>query len=87
MWGRVQQGILAAKAGADVELANLQSVYISIAAETARTYIELRGAQRRLQVASRNLDNQQRNYELVQSLAETGSQNRSTPREQLRNWN
>lgn len=72
LWDRVRQGILAAEAHADSELANLQGVYISIAAEVARTYIEMRGAQYRLQVALRNVANQERNYDLVQSLANNG---------------
>jgi multidrug efflux system outer membrane protein len=38
----------------------------------ARTYVELRGAQYRLEVAERNAENQQSTFELTQSLLEGG---------------
>ena len=44
----------------------------TIAAEVARTYIELRGAQYRLDVAKKNAGNQQQTFNLTRDLFEGG---------------
>jgi multidrug efflux system outer membrane protein len=75
LFGRVSQGIAATEANRDAREADLQGVYVSIAAEVARTYMELRGAQNRLDVATRNAANQQKTYELTQALLEEGEGN------------
>ena len=72
LFGRVSQGIAAEKARADAALSGLQDIYVSVAAETARTYIDLRGAQYRLDIARRNTENQQETYDLTLRLAEGG---------------
>ena len=41
----------------------------------ARTYIELRGAQLRLQVAQKNADNQKKTFELINKLSSAGRAN------------
>ncbi|MBI1363745.1 MAG: efflux transporter outer membrane subunit [Proteobacteria bacterium] len=72
LFGRVEEGIAARKAvyeGSEAELAN---VYVTVAAEVARTYTELRGAQYRLSVAKRNAENQQKTYDLITNLVEGG---------------
>lgn len=55
--------------------ADLQSIYVSITAEVARAYMELRGAQYRLDIAVRNQQNQAETYELTQALLDGGRAN------------
>jgi len=72
LFGRVSQRIAASEANLAVREADLHGIYVIIAAEVARTYIELRGAQYRLQVAKRNAENQQQTYNLTRDLFEGG---------------
>ena len=58
LFGRVRRGIEAARAEAGAAEANLHAAQVSVAAEVARTYLELRGAERRRAVAVANRDNQ-----------------------------
>ncbi len=50
----------------------LHDVLVSVQAEVARTYLELRGAELRLDVAERNAANQQSTYDLTKVLLEGG---------------
>ena len=45
---------------------------VSLAAELARAYFELRGAQEQLAVAQRNADNQRRTLEVTQQRLDAG---------------
>src|SRR5690606_7203751 len=58
LFGRVRRGAEAAVADAGVAEANLHDAQVLVAAEVARTYLELRGAQKRLAVARANRDSQ-----------------------------
>jgi hypothetical protein len=60
--------------GALVGAANedLRDVRVALAAELARTYFELRGAQERLGVARRNAENQRRTLEVTQQRLDAG---------------
>ncbi|MDP3853915.1 efflux transporter outer membrane subunit [Phenylobacterium sp.] len=58
LFGRVRHGVDAAKAEKGAAEADLRDAQVTVAAEVARTYFELRGAQTRLAVARRNLDTQ-----------------------------
>ncbi len=61
-------------AGADVLAteAGLQFVHLSVSAEVARTYFELRGLQERLRVAHASLETQRAVLELVEARQEAG---------------
>lgn len=72
LFGRVSQGIALQEALRDAAIADLHDVYINVAAEVAATYVELRGAQYRLDIARRNAGNQQKTYGLTVNLAEGG---------------
>ncbi len=71
-FGRVRRSIQALTADYQAFEAQQSAVFISVAAEVARTYVEARGAQYRLNVARRNADNQQRTFELTRTLLEGG---------------
>src|SRR6478672_2049688 len=65
-FGRVNRNVQAQGALVESTQHGLEDVQISVAAEVARTYFELRGAQRRLAVADRNAVNQQKIVKLTE---------------------
>lgn len=72
LFGRVSNRVDAARAESDAALADVKDAQITIAAEVARTYIELRGAQYRLDIAKRNAANQERTLKLTKDLTRGG---------------
>lgn len=72
LFGRVSQNITAQKALYEASRADLENVYVTIAAEVAASYIELRGAQYRLDIADRNAKNQYNTYKHTQKLFNGG---------------
>jgi multidrug efflux system outer membrane protein len=72
LFGRVRRGNQAAKATLGAVQAERDDVRLSVVAEVARNYFELRGAQQQLTVAERNAANQKRALELVQSRLAAG---------------
>src|SRR5680860_278832 len=71
-FGRVRRSVEALTADYQAFEARQYAVFISVAAEVARTYVEARGAQYQLNVARRNAGNQQRTFELTRTLLEGG---------------
>lgn len=72
LFGRVSRSVEAAAAEYDAALADSHDVEVIVAAEVARNYVELRGAQYRLAVASRNVDNQAQTVDLTRVLLDNG---------------
>jgi outer membrane protein, multidrug efflux system len=72
LFGHVRRSVEAARDDLGAERANYQAAQVTVAAEVARNYFELRGAQKRLAVARENLDTEHRTVELTQLLDETG---------------
>ena len=72
LFGHVRRSVEAARADLGAERANYQDTQVTVAAEVARNYFELRGAQRRLAVARENLGSEQQTLELTQLLDEAG---------------
>jgi multidrug efflux system outer membrane protein len=72
VFGRVRHAVDSAGAELDAGTASLDDVYVSVAAEVARTYIELRGAQHRLGVNQRHATNLEQTYQLTQNLLDGG---------------
>jgi multidrug efflux system outer membrane protein len=72
LFGHVRRSVEAARADLGAEQANYQDAQVSVAAEVARNYFELRGAQKRLSVARENLSTEHQTLELTQLLDETG---------------
>ena len=72
LFGRVRRSVEAADAdSAQVEALRRQVLTVLIA-DVARAYIDLRGAQLRLEVADRNARNQRGTYDLTVTLEEAG---------------
>ncbi len=72
LFGHVRRSVEAAGADWGAERANYQDAQVTVAAEVARNYFELRGAQKRLSVARENLNTEQQTLDLTQLLDETG---------------
>jgi multidrug efflux system outer membrane protein len=72
LFGHVRRSVEAARADLGAEHANYQDAQVTVAAEVARNYFVLRGAQKRLLVARENLSTEHQTLELTQLLDETG---------------
>ena len=75
LFGRVSNRIKGAYANNQLALADMQGMYVSIFAEVANNYMELRGTQFLLDIANRNLKGQQDTYDLTVQLSEAGTSN------------
>jgi NodT family efflux transporter outer membrane factor (OMF) lipoprotein len=72
LFGRIRRGVQARGALVGAAEEDLRDVRVSLAAELARVYFELRGAQEQLAVARRNGENQRRTLELTRERLEGG---------------
>ena len=72
LFGRVRHGVEAARSEAGAADADLRAAKVSVMAEAARTYFDLRGAQARLAVARQNADTQRETVRLTQVRFEVG---------------
>ena len=72
-FGGVRRGIQARNAELQGEVANLQDAQVSVIAEVARNYFELRGQQTQLAVARANVKNQRQVLALAQAELQAGS--------------
>jgi len=72
LFGRLRQARLASRADLAATQAELDQVYVSVAAEVARSYIQLRGAQLRLTVGERNVEVIQQSSDMTRQLMEGG---------------
>src|SRR5690349_18002733 len=72
VFGRVRRNVSAQSAFVESAEHGLDDVQVSLAAEVARTYFELRGAQRQLEVAQRNADVQRKTVALTQDRLAAG---------------
>jgi multidrug efflux system outer membrane protein len=72
LFGRVRREIEASKAAEAAYTADLNAVQVSVVAEVARNYFELRGAQEQLAVAQRNADNQTETLKIAQARFDYG---------------
>jgi multidrug efflux system outer membrane protein len=72
LFGRVSRGIEAARADAQATEADLRDAQVTLAAEVARTYFELRGAQDRLALAQRNLQTERDTLRITRARFDVG---------------
>ena len=71
-FGGIRSTIDAASATAEARAADLQDVLITLTADVALNYIDIRSLQRRLEIARSNVDLQQETLELTQFRAQAG---------------
>lgn len=72
-FGRIEAQIAAAEFDVEAALQARRDVAVIVASQTALTYVQLRGAQRRLEVARKNASTQAEGLELLQTLLDNGS--------------
>jgi NodT family efflux transporter outer membrane factor (OMF) lipoprotein len=72
LFGRVRHNVQAQGAFVAVNQADLRDVQVSLTAEVARAYFDLRGAQEQLVVARRNAENQRRTLEVTRQRLDAG---------------
>jgi outer membrane protein, multidrug efflux system len=72
IFGRIRNQVRAAAASAESYQALVDDVRVSVAAEVARNYFELRGLQQRMAVAQRSLENQQETLRLTRVRRDAG---------------
>lgn len=72
IFGGNRRGIEAMRAETEARSADLDAVQVAVIAETVQSFFDLRGAQRQIQVAERNLASQQKTLTLVEQRAALG---------------
>ncbi|MGO8677107.1 MAG: efflux transporter outer membrane subunit [Limisphaerales bacterium] len=72
IFGGARRAIEAAAAGVGETEETRRDVLVSVIAEVARNYFELRGAQHELQVARKNADNERQTFEFTQARLRAG---------------
>src|SRR5881296_768447 len=72
VFGGIRHTVQARGALADVAQEDLRNVQVTLTAEVARAYFELRGAQEQLDVARRNAENQRRTFDLTKQRLDAG---------------
>ena len=72
LFGRVRRGVEASHAELQGAEANLHDAQVSVIAEVARTYFELRGQQDQLAVARKNVENEQASFQLTDARLKAG---------------
>ncbi|HEY7681422.1 MAG TPA: TolC family protein [Gemmatimonadales bacterium] len=72
VFGRLRRNIQAQGALLGAAQEDVRNVLVSLTAELARAYFELRGAQEQLEVARRNAENQRRTFDVTRERLEAG---------------
>lgn len=72
VFGRVRRSVESADANIDTAVAQRNDVLLSLLAEVARNYVELRGFQRQIAIAQENVKSQQETLGLVQAKFKAG---------------
>jgi multidrug efflux system outer membrane protein len=72
LFGGVRRSIEAADADLAASVEDLRDVLVTLLAEVARNYVEVRGFQRRITIAQENIRSQQETLELTQARFEAG---------------
>ena len=72
VFGGIRHTVQARSALADVAQEDLRDVQVTLTAEVARAYFELRGAQEQLEVARQNAENQRRTFDLTKQRLDAG---------------
>ncbi|MCB9898023.1 MAG: efflux transporter outer membrane subunit [Planctomycetes bacterium] len=72
LFGGLRRSVEAAEASLAAAREDVRDVLVSVTAEVALTYVDLRTAQERLRIARSNLEAQQQTLELLDSIVEAG---------------
>lgn len=72
LWGKFRRGIESADAALLASVADYDDVLVSLVAEVARTYVEIRTLEEALNVSWRNVEIQRRSYEIASGKFRNG---------------
>jgi multidrug efflux system outer membrane protein len=73
LFGGIRRSVEAARADAGAGEASLQDAQVTLFAEVARNYFDLRGTQLRIDVAKRDITNQQDSLKVINARVEVGT--------------
>lgn len=73
LFGGVRRGVEAARADSEAGAADVQAAQVSVIAEVARNYFELRGTQLRMDVVRRDIENLRQTLALTRARLDVGS--------------
>jgi len=73
VFGAVRRSVEAANAGLEASMEDRRSVLVSVLAEVARNYVELRGYQQQFEISDRNLQTQRQTLELAADRTRKGA--------------
>lgn len=73
LFGGVRRSVEAARADAGASEASLQDAQVTLFAEVARYYFDLRGVQLRIDVANRDIENQRESLRLIHARSDIGT--------------
>jgi len=72
VFGGARRSVEAAQAEEEASVENLRDVRVTLLAEVARNYVELRGFQTQLAIARQNVEAQQKTFELTKARRDAG---------------
>lgn len=87
LFGLTAHEISALRAQEEAVQESLCAIWVTLSAEIAKNYIELRGLQQRLEIAKRNIDVQTEVLQLTEELIDRGVVNESDYRSAQAEWN
>ncbi len=73
LFGGVRRSVEAARADTGASEASLQDAQVTLFAEVARNYFDLRGVQLRIDVANRDIENQRESLRLIRARSDIGT--------------
>lgn len=72
LWGRFRRAVEAADADLDASIFDYGDIVVTLVADVAATYVDIRTLQTRLELIKRNVENQRKTYELTVTRLEAG---------------
>lgn len=71
-WGRFRRAVEAADADLDASIFDYGDIVVTLVADVAATYVDIRTLQTRLELVKRNVENQRKTYELTKTRLQVG---------------
>jgi len=74
-WGRFRRAVTAADADLDASIFDYGDVVVTLVADIASTYVDIRTIQTRLDYVERNVENQRKTFDIIEATFEVGIAN------------
>lgn len=71
-WGRFRRAVEAADADLDASIFDYGDIVVTLVADVAATYVDIRTLQTRLELVGRNVENQRRTYDITETRFQGG---------------